>query len=68
MKITQRAVVLAAVAAALIAPFVTAAGAAAGPGDHPSATFVNWPAYLNGPAHSSLNSAATAITPPRRPR
>ncbi len=26
-------------------------------------TFVNWPAYLHGNAHSSDNSAATAITP-----
>jgi outer membrane protein assembly factor BamB len=25
--------------------------------------YVNWPAYLNGPAHSSYQAAATAITP-----
>ena len=65
MKITRRAVALAAVT--LVAPFATAAGAAAGPADHQAATFVNWPAYLNGPAHSSVNSAATAITPATAP-
>ena len=61
MKITHRAAVLAAVT--LVALFATAAG----PAHHQAASFVNWPAYLNGPAHSSLNSAATAITPATAP-
>lgn len=43
---------------------VFAAGAAAAPtGSVPQQTFVNWPAYLLGPAHSSDNAAAAAITP-----
>jgi outer membrane protein assembly factor BamB len=29
----------------------------------PRAAFVNWPAYLHGPAHSSDSAAATAISP-----
>jgi outer membrane protein assembly factor BamB len=28
-----------------------------------SGTSINWPAYLNGPTHSSYQAAATAITP-----
>src|SRR5215472_8972016 len=61
MRLTQRAVVLAAVVAALAAPVATGAGAAAGTRAHQ--TFINWPAYQNGPTHRSYNSAAKAITP-----
>src|SRR5215468_3889490 len=61
MRLTQRAVVLAAVVAAVAAPVATGAGAAAGTRAHQ--TFINWPAYQNGPTHRSDNSAATAITP-----
>ncbi len=39
-----------------------AADAAAGPG-RAAATFINWHAYLQGPAHHSDNTAALAITP-----
>ena len=61
MRQTQRAVVLAGVMAALAAPVATGAGAAAGTRAHQ--TFINWPAYQNGPTYRSDNSAATAITP-----
>jgi outer membrane protein assembly factor BamB len=37
--------------------------AAAAAGSVSRAPFVNWPAYLHGPAHSSDNPAATAISP-----
>jgi outer membrane protein assembly factor BamB len=61
MRLTHRTVVLAAVVAALAAPVAIGAGAAAGARAHQ--TFINWPAYQNGPTHRSDNSAAKAITP-----
>jgi hypothetical protein len=42
------------VAGALLASLVVAA---------PASAFVNWPGYLFDPSHTSLNGAATAITP-----
>ena len=47
------------------APAVTAAAAAAisPPGAAPAAASTAWPAYLNGPRHSSYAPAQTAITP-----
>ena len=44
---------------ATVTAMVTAAGATGAA----AASFVNWPAYLLGPGHSSDNLAATTITP-----
>jgi polyvinyl alcohol dehydrogenase (cytochrome) len=55
----NRLAMLLTVAAALAAPVTVTAGAGAAG----AATFVNWPGYLLGPAHTSDNQAATAITP-----
>ena len=43
-----------------------AGSAHASPPAHLAAPFVNWSSYLNGPAHSSDNAAATVITPATR--
>src|SRR5215470_15126282 len=62
MRIGRTSTVLA-IAATLAVPAgagTVATASAIGAG---AATFVNWPAYLLGPDHSSDNTAATAITP-----
>lgn len=60
-SLAQRARRLAAAltaAAAVVAGSVAAAGPASG-----QASPSDWPAFLNGPAHTSFNAAATSITP-----
>jgi hypothetical protein len=58
------ALTIAATLAVPAAATATTAGAA-GAG---AATSINWPGYLLDDGHSSDNTAATAITPPRRRR
>lgn len=58
-RITGRLAATAATAGLLLA---TLAGVGAGPASA-QANPSDWTAYLNGPAHSSYNAAATAITP-----
>jgi polyvinyl alcohol dehydrogenase (cytochrome) len=43
--------------------FLAGAGAAAPAAAGPHQAFINWPAYLHGPTHSSDNAAAQAISP-----
>jgi outer membrane protein assembly factor BamB len=64
MRLTKHAAIVVTVAAALAAPAVASAAIA---GPRAAATFVNWPAYLNGVTHPSANATATAITPGRVP-
>jgi outer membrane protein assembly factor BamB len=47
----------------LVALIVFEAAAWGVPASTSAAGFVNWPSYLFGPRHSSLNQLATAITP-----
>lgn len=47
----------------LVALIVFAATAGSFPTSTSATGFVNWPSYLFGPRHSSLNRLATAITP-----
>jgi polyvinyl alcohol dehydrogenase (cytochrome) len=54
-------------AALAIAVLAIPAGVAAFAAAAPAATFVNWPGYLMGPAHSSASTAAVAITPATAP-
>jgi outer membrane protein assembly factor BamB len=58
MSVTTRLAVLITAAAALAAPAVTVAA-----GPLPAPAFADWPAYLDGTAHPSVNPGATAITP-----
>ncbi|MGN6793785.1 MAG: outer membrane protein assembly factor BamB family protein [Streptosporangiaceae bacterium] len=58
MRVKGRLLTLSAIAAAV--PMVALASP---PAAVSATTFVNWPAYLQGPAHSSYNAQATAFTP-----
>ena len=64
MRLIKHAAITVTMAAALA---VLAASSAAVAGPRTAATFVNWPAYLDGVTHPSANATATAITPPRVP-
>jgi len=66
MRFRSAATVLT-LAATLAIPAVAATVTTVGATGAGAATFVNWPAYLLGPRHSSDNAAATAITPATAP-
>lgn len=64
VKITRQALVVITVVVTLAAYAAASAVAATGSSrHHVAATTANWPAFLHGPQHSSMNAVATAITP-----